>query len=48
LDALEKAVKPGATLILDETMGPFPLLQQLDNSLLKTNSTGLVVPPANR
>mgnify|MGYP001318259822 CR=1 FL=1 len=27
LDALEKSVQPGSTLILDETMGPFPILR---------------------
>lgn len=45
MDALEKSVKPGATLILDETMGPFPLLQQLNKPLLQPNKGGEVAPP---
>ena len=45
MDAMEKSVKPGATLILDETMGPFPLLRQLNKPLLSPDQNGTLQPP---
>ena len=44
LDALEKSVKNQTTLILDETMGPFPILRGL-KPYLKPNPDGSAVKP---
>ena len=44
LDAMERSVKPGATLFLDETMGPFTLLRQLGQPVLPPDNNGTLPP----
>ena len=44
LDALEKSVKDQTTLILDETMGPFPILRGL-KPYLKSGENGSPIKP---
>ena len=43
LKALEESVKTQTTLILDETMGPFPILRGV-KPFLKFDSNGTVQP----
>jgi membrane protease subunit HflC len=45
LDALEQSVKNQTTLILDETMGAFPLLRGLNTPFLKLDQNGTTIPP---
>ena len=44
LDALEKSIKDQTTLILDETMGPFPILRGL-KPYLKPGGNGSPIKP---
>ena len=44
LDALEKSIKDQTTLILDETMGPFPILRGL-KPYLKPGENGSAIKP---